>query len=187
VFLIDKGTAICCAGGLNDFYGLYNELRDEIRKYSGFSKRALSVRSIAHVARRLIYSKYGSAHVIIAGVGADDIQDKDGDNDDDEDDEDMEGGGEFFLCEILPGGTKVCEDIVLAGSGAPLVAPLVNGLFSSQPMQHQEVQQRLTVADSTERIRRALDAAKRLDSKSGGESAFWTLQRSENESSEQSE
>jgi hypothetical protein len=68
-----------------------------------------------------------------------------------------------------------------------LAAPLVDGLFSSKPMQHQQVQQRLTVADSTERIRRALNADKRLDSKSGGKSVFWTLQRSENESSEQND
>lgn len=115
VFMLTSTTIMCCVSsngnGAIHFQRLYSNLRENIQEHKVRFDSQLSTSSIAKLARRMIATKYDEAHVVIAGY--------------DEVKENVEYV-DYVLTEILPGGARIEQEVVAAGTGSALVASLLD-------------------------------------------------------------
>ena len=156
VVRINPLTVLCAAAYNADVRNLCSELRRVCVMHRADCDEVLGVDSVAHVARRLVHAQFPEAHVVVVGCN----------NDDDS----AAQPPKFGIHEILPGGTRIEQDIAVAGSGSKLIVSLINELWADGPAS--------AVADASTtaaKLKRALLAAMRSDPGSGGEVALWSL------------
>lgn len=184
VFLLSKSTVLCAASdnpqGMTDFQQLYSELSSTIMNHKNAFDTTLSTTSIAKVARQLINQKYSRAHIVIAGW--DSVSPVD---------ETRSAGDDYLLCEILPGGTRIDQSTAVAGTGATLIASLLeDSLHSSNSDENgsQDVSKDnlrtvfdyspLSVEQAIPKLKRCLSLAGKLDPQTGGSKFhMWVLSK----------
>ncbi len=160
LFLLTPSTALCCVSeGSADFGRLYDDLRETVKSHELECGQTLGTKAIAHYARKLMSSKYREAHVLIAGSdmvpnrnnrvssfsSSIKVQPATATSDNSHAAKRTEDTKsplqshthkeveteEYMLCEILPSGSRVTGDILIAGSGSALITPLVEDMFAS--------------------------------------------------------
>jgi 20S proteasome alpha/beta subunit len=128
VFLLSPNTVICSVNssgqGSTHFQQLYNELRETLQEHEGRYESPLSTTAICKVARQLVATRFPDAHAVIAGYGKDVPVSCTGDK------RGAEGRVEYILSEILPGGTRMDQAVVAAGSGSTLITSLLDEALS---------------------------------------------------------
>ena len=146
VFPIDSNTCLCYAAGDFAFYKLRDALRTILTEYrlENGDGRGLGAESIAHITRGLIHSKYRDAHAIIVGQDAND---------------------EFYIYEIIPGGTRVKQSLAVAGSGAASTSLVASLLF----------QEKSTVEEGIAKMRQVLRSSVGADHRTKGRMKLWSL------------
>lgn len=188
VNLLTDATILCCVNsaglGATHFQQLYSELRDTIHEHSHRFENQLTTSSIAKITRGLIAAKYNEAHVVIAGYDKLNTVDSCSPG---------ESNVKYVLSEVLPGGARIDQNIVAAGTGSALISSLLEeSLRTSIP---RNVMEGSTVADSDrERVsltadvttlsvqdtaavlRSCIRQASRLDPQTGGDRySLWVL------------
>eukprot|EP01038_Epipyxis_sp_PR26KG_P010294 gene10294-13839_t len=181
VFLLSKRTALCIVGGFENVYQLYEELKFKVDSHELIMQEELGTEAIAHYARILIYKKYQSAHVIIAGCEYNNMkclqlhhqtQDFIPNNSHvlDKISKTIEND-HYSLHEILPGGTHLKQNVVTAGTGSVMVACLLEDMISSQKNTDINVSSKPLI----NRISEIMNMAMKIDHKSGGFCQMWLL------------
>jgi len=117
----------------------------------GGKKGCLSTASIAKMIRRLVTTKFPESHVVVAGSGC--------------------------IYEILPGGSLIEQNVVVAGSAAPFVVPLARQLLETMkaptsPPSSVKASQREWTATQVALI---LQGACEGDLLSGGKMRLWVF------------
>jgi 20S proteasome alpha/beta subunit len=128
-YMLTDATVICCvnSGGLGSthFQQLYSELRDTVSEYRSRFEIQLPTSSIIKVARRLVAAQYNEAHIVIAGYDRTKPISK------------VYSTGDevnYMLSEILPGGAKIDQLVVAAGTGSTIISSLLEeSLRTSKP------------------------------------------------------
>lgn len=196
VFILTQSTAICTvsssANAAVHFQQLYHELRETIRSHQTSFESTLTSSAIINVARQLVCHKYNEAHVVIAGwegasaasKAAEQIPDTVECN--------------YVLSEILPGGSRMDQNTVVAGTGATLISNLLDETLRQKdhtvsalheaangnvggPVSADTAQ--LSVAEALPKLRRCLSLAAKLDPQTGGDKfSLWVLAKHSNES-----
>lgn len=194
VFMLTQSTAICTVAssgnGAVHFQQLYNELRETIRSHQTSFESTLTSSAIINVARQLVNNKYNEAHVVIAG---------------------WEGGlgltkmdpesvsknlitiypesvkmdsCNYVLSEILPGGSRIDQTTVIAGSGSSFISNLLE-----ESLTHSDFEiktggvggsglSQLSVTEALPKLRKCLSLAAKLDPQTGGDKfSLWVLTR----------
>lgn len=180
VFMLTESTAIGAVFSSGSesvhFQRLYNELRETIRSHETSFESTLTVSAIVNVARQLVSHKYNEAHVVIAGWEGDKNLSKMA----------QVEGCNYVLSEILPGGTRIDQATVVAGSGSSLISNLLeeslgqgeNVGIANDGSSGLPVLAELTVAEALPKLRRCLSLAAKLDPQTGGDKfSLWVLAR----------
>jgi 20S proteasome alpha/beta subunit len=169
VFLLTPKTVICSVNssgqGSTHFQQLYDELRETIQEHESRFGSSLSTTALCKVARQLVATRYPEAHIVLAGY----------------DDEapvsctgsklGTEGRVQYKLTEILQGGARMDQPVVAAGSGASVIASLLDEALNGAGVQsiskkvsaeRKVTKQQLGVADhtfTTQEVKSSTDAS----------------------------
>lgn len=180
VYLLTDATLVCCVNsaglGATHFQQLYSELRDTIHEHSHRFDRDLTTCSIVKIARRLIADKYSEAHIVIAGYDkTDSLVDRSGEVD----------KVKYVLSEVLPGGSRIDQNIVAAGTGSVIISSLLEDHLSSKtkfsagtlvPCGDEKLTNNLSVQDTAAALRTCIRQASRMDPQTGGDKySLWVL------------
>jgi len=145
---LSNNIMICCASGLKSSQELFSELESEIRLKRLMYNTELSMTSIANYIRHKLHASDANidkAHFIIAGIST------------------AGGAKDAKIYEILPGGSLMEQDYVVAGPSSGNLYPLLLELCSKYK------DSKLTSsAYAFESINKLLITAKSYDQKSGG-------------------
>lgn len=154
VFILTDSVAVCCANDATaEFQCMFNDLREHVRSLELQHGQTFEFESIARLSRKLINSKYRGVHCVVAGTGKDVLLPP-----------------QFGLCEILPKGSRIDSDLVVAGSGSQLVVPLLEESFKGLNSP--------TVNDAVPLLNKAVLKATALDHQCGGRKPkIWILHR----------
>lgn len=172
LFLLTPSTVVCCADGSSDFRSLYKQLRETVDVHESLYEEKLSTTSITRIARQLIHQRYRNAHIVIAGF--DKVSNKALSK---SSTTKSTPKREYVLCEILPSGTAIHQNLITAGSGATLISSLLEEtLCGTNNNAEKDSLKEFTTSQGIGRVRRALTLASKLDPKTGGDSYdIWTL------------
>ena len=128
LFLLTSTTSICSVNadtgrGGTHFQQLYNELKETIDDHKSRFDCETSASAICKMTRNLIATKYNEAHVVIAGYEdnrprSNDIVSST--------EQQQQPQLQYILTEVLPGGARVDQNTVAAGSGSTLIASLLD-------------------------------------------------------------
>lgn len=117
--LTDKIAIGYVAGG-HEFHQLFEQLKAVVAEYEQESGAAMPIAALAHCCRRLMYQQYNKAHVILAGHQISRMPS----------DSALQGEeGCYRLFELLPQGTLLEPDFIVAGSGGPLIASMFDDFY----------------------------------------------------------
>jgi len=152
VFRVNPLSLVCVASYNADAHGLCKELRRVCSMHLASCDEVLGASSVAHMARQLVHERFPRAHVLIVGGECD-------------------HSAPFTINEILPGGTRVEQDVAVAGSGSSIVVSLLNELWPTAMAQD-------GAPATAKKLKRALQAAIRSDSGSGGRVSLWSVSSS---------
>ena len=151
---LNRNSVVACAGGETDFFRLCEDLEGQCSAHALFSQCEMGTKSIARLARALIYSKYHHAHIIIAGC--EDFVSDDNMND-------------WSIHEILPGGSHLdVLDRTVAGSGSSLASSYLMDLASTAA---------ISLEESIEIAKKVLNMVISFDHKSGGSVQLYRFTR----------
>jgi 20S proteasome alpha/beta subunit len=153
VFRINPLSLVCVASYNADAHGLYKELRRVCSMHQASCDEVLGASSVAHMARQLVHERFPRAHVLVVGG-------------------ERELSAPYTINEILPGGTRVEQDVAVAGSGSSMVVSLLNELWPTDQVTQDGA------AAAAKKLRRAVQAAIRSDSGSGGHVSLWSVSSS---------
>lgn len=174
VFTLSDKVVVCCVNPSSDFIQLYNEIKDTYKDHLIKSGNELTASQIAHYARRLVYLKYQDAHIVVAGVEPPSEQCQSHD---------------YKIYEILPSGTKIEQNILVAGSASSVVTSLAEELWNTRSRISAKVptdmatdsdflQKRSklpSMSSSLKKIKMVLGQASKLDPRSGGKHDIWIM------------
>jgi len=131
----------------------------------------LGVDSVAHLARQLVHGNFPDAHVLVVGCDGmltDSLAQQE------------EIGlriPKFSIHEVLPGGTRIEQDVAVAGSASALIATLIDQLWKIQPPPSSGATiDQISTIEAAVRLKQAVRAAIKNDPGSGGEVTLWSLQ-----------
>lgn len=126
-FKLSPNLIIGCLSTTSDFHDLFLALQREMTLYKHLlpdsfatAESEMSLKSIVHLARRLIYSSYPSCHILIAGYSTS-----------------SEKSSEYELYEILPGGSysghlECPSEYIVAGTGGNMVHAMLHDYYYSK-------------------------------------------------------
>lgn len=157
VLRVNSLAVLCLAAHNADVRNLCKELRREASLHRAHCGETLGASSLAHMARQLVHDRFPEAHVLVVGGEA----------------ARTAGSLTFSIHEVLPGGTRIEQDVAAAGSGSPTVLSLVQDMWSRDKGAVKDARETAT------RVRRAMDASIRVDPASGGDVALWLLSASD--------
>lgn len=185
VIRVNSLTVLCLATQNSDVRNLCKELRKVAAMHKAHCGEILGTSSLAHVARQLVHDSFPKAHVLVVGgesmrtLGAKECAAIDGLN------------LPFSIHEVLPGGTRIEQDVAVAGSGSPTIISLMHELWGRPDENASNGAAAGTAAgheggavhspaskDAREtaiRVMRAMKAAIRVDPESGGDVALWLV------------
>ena len=116
IFQIGPKEIICCVSNENGFQDLCHELASHCRLHKLHSS-TIGYTALKGFIRKRIHSQYSTCHVILACV-ENSVQ---------------------KLCEILPGGSCIEQDFVVAGTSSNQLYPLLSELLSTESKDRDDV------------------------------------------------
>lgn len=161
-FALSNNIMLGCACGLKDFHQVFNQISKYVNEQKLLRGSHFQIKSdsVIKYARKLIYGKFPSVHLIVASI--------------DEDPGSSSVDDKIVLTEILPGGT-ICSSVnySVGGTGGDLVIATIDDLY--RKVQNSN---KITVLQGLEIVRTLLSTASFLDQYSGGKyNSVWILSK----------
>lgn len=103
---LTNNVVICCAAGFKLFQQLFDDLESDVKHHRLSYQSELSIQSIANYIRRKLYSRSNSdTHILVIGIDS--------------------PSSDPHIFEVLPGGSLVSHDFVVAGPASGNLFPLL--------------------------------------------------------------
>ena len=105
---LPNNVVICCASGFKMFQQLFDELESEVNHHRLSYESELSVESIANYIRRKVHARSQTdTHILVVGIDS------------------SSSSSDPRIFEVLPGGSLVSHDYVVAGPASGNLYPLL--------------------------------------------------------------
>ena len=154
IYTLNKNVVLCCIEENSDFHQLFTDI-----KHLTFGKNDFSIDSITRYTRKLIYTKYRKAHIIILGKKYCDSK------------------VEYCIHEILLHGSLIKhDDYAVSGTGSTSITTLLSEYYkniskeSSIKLSEEEEFHNLKLF-----VTKAIATGVKLDPKSGGKIKLFTF------------
>ena len=160
LYKLTDDIAICyVSGAAKHFCSLCQDLDELILtdRYNNIPIRHQHSEAIAHYTRRLAYDRYPSVHAVLVGINKKASNNNNNNNNNGHVDE-LEIVEEakfqnkvdkYNIYEILPRGTLIKQDLVIAGTGAESVLGLLESRIQSQSQAEDEAQSQAQLSNKS--------------------------------------
>ena len=163
---LPNNVVICCASGFKIFQQLFDDLESEVNHHRLSYQSELSVVSIANYIRRKLHARSQSdTHILVVGIDA--------------------SSSEPLIFEVLPGGSLVSHEYVVAGPASGNLFPLLQELCNKRKKittstTNSDDNNNVCVIDTVEAfeiVNKILQSARAYDPRSGGPIKRYLLKR----------